>query len=464
MTKITKNLTPKFPHFKKRQIKTKQKYFLIVPRKIAKHDSELKLKCVLMKKISKNKLEALKLVEISQNLMKKYSKQCFLYPTNKKMKRSWELDIPLVLKKEVTQILNLINENPRKIVIKKKPHKKDIRVEIQEYAEDSIDPDDVIITISSSSSECESPEKIDGYQSNDIFSRLMKVQNELNCKFCSMKFKQQTSLDVHIKRQHQETNIQNELSCTQCNKLLKCKRSLREHLKIIHNCGFSYDVCNDAPNHYNVLNGHKNTKQTLAKHRCGICGASFKDRELYLRHSFEHAAEPFIECKICLKRFFKENHLLEHFKSHKDDNVLCNQCKKFIKKEQLKQHMLYVHPEDKRRFVCTFCNKAYTSKLILLISISLNYISFNFRTNNLEISHSEISLTPLYSNNSHMNLVLRNLINTHVQVQNFRHYLFNSSLYSCWNDLKHMFPLKRASFEQLIPENHKQLELIRNYF
>lgn len=42
--------------------------------------------------------------------------------------------------------------------------------------------------------------------------------------------------------------------------------------------------------------------------------------------------------------------------------------------------------------------------------------------------------------------------------------IFYSSLYSSWNDLKHMFPLKRASIEQNITENQEQLELIRNIF
>lgn len=379
MTKITKKLTPKFPHFKKsKQIKTKQKYFLIVSRKIAKHDRELKLKCVLMKTISKNKLEALKLIEISRKLLKKYSKQSFLYPTNKKLKKSWELEVPLALQEEVTKI---INDKPRKILIKKQPEKKDFDAgeEIQEYAEDSIDPDDVIIHISSSSSECESPEKIVDYQNNDNFSRLVHnesqakyycVQNELQCKFCSKKFKQKSSMDYHIKMHHQRAKIQDEFPCTQCNKLLKCEQSLMEHLKT-HNCGFSFDVCNQIFKQYNILNGHKNTQHTLAEHRCGICGASFIDRNLYLRHSFEHAEEPFVECNICSKRFFKENHLLEHFKSHLVDYVVCNICKKSIKKDQLNQHMHYVHPKDKRRFVCTLCNKAYSSKLILLISTKL---------------------------------------------------------------------------------------------
>ena len=166
MSKITTKCTPKFPHFrKKKQVKRKQKYFLIVSRTILKNGSELKSNCVLMKSISKHKLKALKLIEISRNLLKKYSKQSFLYPTNKKMKYHWELEIPLALQKPVTKIMN---DKARKVVINNKtiPDNIDDGEEIQECDEDSVDTDNMIIHVSSSSSECSSPK---------IFKALLKI-------------------------------------------------------------------------------------------------------------------------------------------------------------------------------------------------------------------------------------------------------------------------------------------------
>lgn len=118
--------------------------------------------------------------------------------------------------------------------------------------------------------------------------------------------------------------------------------------------------------------------QTLSDNRCGICGASFEDRNLFLRHSFEHAEEPFVECNICKKRFFKEKHLLEHFKSHMTDYVDCNICKKMFQKSQLKQHLKDIHNKEMKRFACTHCKKGFTSKLISFISRHFHLIFFNF--------------------------------------------------------------------------------------
>ena len=157
---------------------------------------------------------------------------------------------------------------------------------------------------------------------------------------------------------------------------------------------YSCDICNLSFKYLNSLTSHKNIHQTLADNRCGICGVSFTDRKLYLRHSFEHADEPFVECDICSKRFFKENHLSEHIKSHMTYYVDCDLCKKTIKKGQLKQHIDHVHSEDQRQFFCTHCNKAFTSKLISLNTKILNLIFFTFRIKNLKIPHADSYATP----------------------------------------------------------------------
>lgn len=275
MTKITKKFNPKFPHFiKRKQIKRKQKYFLIISRKISKHGCDLKSNCVLMKSTSNKKLQALKIVEINRSLLKKYSKQSFLYPTNKKVKisQAWELDIPLALLKEVTKI---INDEPKRVVIHKtiETDNSDDGEEIQEYDEDSVDTNNMIIHVSSSSSESPSPEKfIDDNESSDNFStfashtKYYNDQKELECQYCSKKFKQQRSLDVHMKRLHQEIVIQNKHSCPQCDKLFKCKETLNEHLKI-------HDV-------------------SKLLHKCLECNKTFKTSVFLSRHKETHSIEP----------------------------------------------------------------------------------------------------------------------------------------------------------------------------
>lgn len=273
MTKITKKFNYKYPHFiKRKQIKRKQKYFLIISRKISKHGSDLKSNCVLMKSTSNKKLQALKLVEINRSLLKKYSKQSFLYPTRKKIKHPWELEIPLALLKEVTKI---INDEPKRVVIHKKtePDNTDDGEEIQEYDEDSVDTNNMIIHISSSSSECTSPERfIDDNEYSDKFSgfvshtKYYNDQKELECQYCSKKFKQQRSLDVHMKRLHQEIEIQNKQPCPQCDKLFKCKDTLNEHLKI-------HDV-------------------SKFLHKCLECDKTFKNSVFLSRHKETHLNEP----------------------------------------------------------------------------------------------------------------------------------------------------------------------------
>lgn len=262
MTKIAKKFNPRFPHFKKRkQVKRKHKYFLIISRKITKHGCELKSNCVLMKSTSKMKLEAVKLIEINRCILKKYSKRIFLYPVNKKMKHPWELVIPLALLKEVKKV---INAKPKKVVIKNntEPDKIDEGEEIQECDEDSIDTEDMIITISSSSSECTSPvkflddnENIDNFTTFESQTKYFNNQMEVKCQFCDMKFKQLRSLHVHVKRAH---------SCTQCDILFKCKETLDEHLKI-------HDVSTSFP------------------HKCLECNKSFSNLLFLSRHEERHA-------------------------------------------------------------------------------------------------------------------------------------------------------------------------------
>lgn len=299
MSKIIKKFNPKFPHFRKnKHVKTKQKYFLIISRTISKFGSELKSNCVLMKTISKNKLQALKLLEIDRNLLKKYSKHSFLYPSKKKNKCPWEINIPVALQKEVTKIMN---SKPGKIAINDKPELDAIgdNEEIQEYDEDSVDTGDLIIHISSSSSECSSPEKFNIIQDDNQFDHVesdekcYEDQMDFECQYCSTKFKQQKSLDFHIEKQHLEIDIQNKFSSTHLDKLLQCKQILKEHLNIhdVSNYNLKCHECDKFFSNSLHLSLHKETHLVDYEYDCEKCDKKFKTKNLLNCH----------QCKYCKK-------------------------------------------------------------------------------------------------------------------------------------------------------------------
>ena len=83
----------------------------------------------------------------------------------------------------------------------------------------------------------------------------------------------------------------------------------------------------------------------LQQHVCEICGKSYAQKKVLIRHLTLHNNEK-LDCSICSKSFGSKFHLQKHDKRHNNRELLfeCGQCgKKFLSKSSLTKHTQTKH-------------------------------------------------------------------------------------------------------------------------
>jgi len=120
------------------------------------------------------------------------------------------------------------------------------------------------------------------------------------------------------------------VSCPQCHKKMKPK-SLKPHMK---------------------------THLGLKQFKCDLCGDGFTRKNDVKRHKkLIHEKQRNIQCTICKKYFLSEEKLESHNIFHKA-KLVCKICGlKFSKLELYKNHLNFIHPEDKQEM--NDCNKLH---------------------------------------------------------------------------------------------------------
>ncbi|KAG8431369.1 hypothetical protein GDO86_018952 [Hymenochirus boettgeri] len=103
---------------------------------------------------------------------------------------------------------------------------------------------------------------------------------------------------------------------------------------------------------------------------CPICGLTFTDKKLFVKHSKEdhQGPETVYRCDVCNQTFANRCNLKSHQRHvHSNERRFpCELCgKKFKRKKDIKRHILQVHEGGRERHFCQLCGKGLSSKTAL---------------------------------------------------------------------------------------------------
>lgn len=198
-----------------------------------------------------------------------------------------------------------------------------------------------------------------------IVSRLK--QHKENCKFikncdikhicehCGKEFHSDQTLKIH-QRIHSKP-----VSCDYCNKMLK-PDCLKAHIKKLHPAAYNFD---EPPINATktILNKEPKIKEF---HNCDKCEYSTKSRLSLDNHinRVHLKIKPFT-CTFCNKSFCGKIRLLEHLKTHSENNsCFCSYCgKKYANKVCLKMHVR--RHTGEYPYKCNICFEKFRSSSIM---------------------------------------------------------------------------------------------------
>ncbi|XP_061189351.1 zinc finger protein 729-like [Saccostrea echinata] len=206
------------------------------------------------------------------------------------------------------------------------------------------------------------------FRNNKELRAHKEAKHEINrrymCDICGKKYKRKENLKDHIFMVHKRDPTKDFVTCPTCGKALASQRSLKFHLRFAHSdakpcvceiCGYSTKQLGNLAFHM------RNTHSDVRPYECEWpdCGKTFKDRQLWQRHSQRHELNvgnlekaktygPVFICKICQKGFCGKYNLEKHMLCHTTECPLsCNLCGKGVKRmSSLRRHMRNVHHFD----------------------------------------------------------------------------------------------------------------------
>lgn len=179
--------------------------------------------------------------------------------------------------------------------------------------------------------------------------RLKHSGRTFSCRFCSVQFVLEKSLEDHLARckfRNKHSGESKEIrTCSICGKVLATPKSLRTHQFLIHNAG---------------------------GFRCNHCKIVFHSAKGLANHGpkCSKTAAITFECFMCHKTCNSKRYLSFHVRMKHDSNdrnFKCNVCERYFPcRSALEGHMNRVHLKlDFRTHMCSVCGKTFTSKRYL---------------------------------------------------------------------------------------------------
>ena len=216
-----------------------------------------------------------------------------------------------------------------------------------------------------------------------FFNHQKRHDKTYQCNICQKTFKTSVYLEQHMKRSHVTKNIvqlesENKnyeyLKCDICDEKLS-KHCMKQHVAKIHGYikSFQCEFCNKTISTVEGLTNHITRVHEKSKpHQCELCQKAFADNAKMKDHiRLVHNTRKRFNCDDCGKSYTSKRNLDDHNKTiHLNDKFKCNLCEKDFKLlNNLKKHEENVHKanshDDRKCFKCEFCNKAFSTRVVL---------------------------------------------------------------------------------------------------
>ncbi|KAI5722099.1 hypothetical protein M8J76_003693 [Diaphorina citri] len=196
------------------------------------------------------------------------------------------------------------------------------------------------------------------------------------CRSCDILLADYTSLESHVKTEHNHNTV---YRCSHCDLGLKNMKSLRYHIKMQHGKAsqtFECELCGRVTYSLRSLNSHRRLKHDSAHRalfKCRLCSDTFETKdERQLHYAKQHVNQnPFI-CPDCGKGFASKSGLYGHRQVHKvqENFFKCQFCgKEFTRRDSYNEHLL-IHMGPRHK--CPHCNKDFVQRSNLVRHIRIH--------------------------------------------------------------------------------------------
>ncbi|KOX77013.1 hypothetical protein WN51_10407 [Melipona quadrifasciata] len=263
-----------------------------------------------------------------------------------------------VVEKVDTSVDNNKSYNNGQMIINKLPNITTTCINIPlEKANDKNVQDDSFATCNKSQNQ--------SFKHNEILPqfKLIKTlsstkQKTERCNICGFHFPDHNILLLHKQLVHMinekdlniiPKNLLKNYSCHLCSKVFKMRGSLMVHMRVAH-MGYNLGPL--------VKDGQIELILNENKFNCPTCGKKFKKEQHVMQHLKTHEAKQW-ECDVCSKMFTTKYFLKKHKRLHSGEMPYkCNICNKtFTFQQSYHKHRLY-HKDDKP-YTCTTCGRSF---------------------------------------------------------------------------------------------------------
>ena len=191
-----------------------------------------------------------------------------------------------------------------------------------------------------------------------FFKTLSTKEKTERCDICGFHFPDYNILFLHKQLVHMidekdlhaiPENFLKNYSCHLCSKVFKMRGSLMVHMRVAH---MGYNLGSLAKGGQVELISNEN------KYNCPTCGKTFKKEQHVIQHLKTHEAKQW-ECDVCSKMFTTKYFLKKHKRLHSGEMPYkCNICNKtFTFQQSYHKHRLY-HKDDKPH-TCATCGRSF---------------------------------------------------------------------------------------------------------
>lgn len=173
------------------------------------------------------------------------------------------------------------------------------------------------------------------------------INRHFTCEYCRRKFRQKSSIEIHLLRHLNERPY----NCELCQKRFVTKSSLQQHLRNMHD---------------KTVFQKKHQKT----YRCSYCSKTFNQKSNVKIHEIQkHEPEKMQHQCFCGKSFATSRGYQIHFRTHLPDEerrkFVCHICDKtLMSNDNLEVHMK-IHDENRKRIECTLCRSDFVNNLTL---------------------------------------------------------------------------------------------------